>query len=148
MTRGRLEGLVLLALALGYWRWAHRIPPFGVSDPVGPIAFPTLLAAALAAAGILLIVTREEPEPAPTRAGRPLQVTLVFALLVVYAVLFTRAGFLLATFLFLSGTIALFAPAWHWRIPIYAALVTGLILVLFRWGLGVMLPPGVFGPGM
>lgn len=146
MSRGRLEGVILLALALGYWRWAHRIPPFGVRDPVGPTAFPTLLAAALAVAGILLLVTPEEP--APTKAGRPLQVTLVFVLLVVYAMLFTRAGFLLATFLFLSGTIALFAPTWRWRIPVYAALMTGLLLVLFRWGLGVTLPPGVFGPGM
>lgn len=143
MSRDRLEGLALLVLAIGYWQGAHRVPPFGVRDVVGPSAFPTLLAGVLGIAGAALVISGRPEEKAP--GGRPVQVAAVFALLALYALLFERLGFLLTTFLFLSGTIAVFAPAWKRRIPVFAAVLTAILWMLFGWGLGVTLPRGLFG---
>lgn len=143
MSRARLEGLSLLVLAFGYWRWAYRVPPFGVRDPVGPSAFPALLALVMAVAAVMLLLRPVEGEARVN--GRPVQVIAIFTLLGLYALVFERLGFVASTVLFLSGTIALFAPAWRWRIPLYASLLTVALHVLFRWALGVSLPPGLIG---
>ncbi len=143
MSRDRLEGLALLALAIGYWQGAHHVLPFGVRDVVGPSAFPTLLAGALGIAGAALVISGRPGEKAP--GGRPVHVAAVFALLALYALLFERLGFLLTTFLFLSGTIAVFAPAWKRRIPVFAAVLTAMLWMLFGLGLDVTLPRGLFG---
>lgn len=140
MNRDRVEGLALLAFAVACWRGAYRVPPYGVSDPVGPTGFPIVLAAALGVAAAALIIQPSAQEA--RQQGRPVQIAVVFGLLGLYILLFERAGFALSTFLFLSTSIALFAPRWGWRIPIFAALLTGTLQLLFANGLGVALPPG------
>lgn len=59
--------------------------------------------------------------------------------------LFERAGFTVSTTLFLSASIALFAPRWGWRIPLVALALTAMLYLLFAVGMGVLLPPGPLG---
>ncbi|MBI2868071.1 MAG: tripartite tricarboxylate transporter TctB family protein [Chloroflexi bacterium] len=134
---------MLLALAAAFWRGAYRMPAYGITDPVGPAGFPILLAGALGlTAGVLIVRPRAEER---AQRGRPLHMVIVFGLLTGYILLFERLGFLLSTVLFLSSSIALFAPGWRWRVPLFAIVLTSLLQLLFGYALGISLPSGLLG---
>jgi hypothetical protein len=56
MRRDWIAGVVLLALAAGYYRMAVSIPRSQLSDVVGASSFPVLLSAALATLSVILIL--------------------------------------------------------------------------------------------
>ena len=137
MNRDRVEGLVLLTFAVACWWGARLIKLHGISDPAGPSAFPKLLAFVLGATGAALLMSPSPPKV--EEKGRPIRIVAVFGMLIFYALVFERVGFLVSTILFLSGSIAIFAPNWRWRIPLFAVLLT-MTLGLVFWALGVPLP--------
>ncbi len=57
MRRDWIAGLVLLAVAAGYYRLAMDIPRSQLSDVVGAATFPRLLAIALAILSAILVLT-------------------------------------------------------------------------------------------
>lgn len=143
MIADRAEGAVLLALAAIYWREAYRVPPYGISDPLGPSGFPCLLAAALGITGLVLVLRPTAGAPPPVTARR--RVVTLFALLALYAALFGVAGFFAATTLFLAAAIVLLAPSWRWRVPVLAVALTIALWLLFVKILGVEVPVSPLG---
>jgi len=98
----RLTGLLIAALAVWYGWMADNFEE-GFGDPVGPSAFPKLLAVPMGLFALYLIV-RPDPEPRwPT--GRPLLRQIgMMAALVGYPLILEPLGFPLATAL---GVIAM-----------------------------------------
>ncbi|NDY90016.1 tripartite tricarboxylate transporter TctB family protein [Ideonella livida] len=140
MSSDRLLGLACVALgaAMAWAAWGYAAP---ISyEPVGPRAFPLLLAAVLAGAGAWMAL---RPGPhvsglatAPWRVLGP-----VIAAIFAYALLFEFLGFVLAT---LVMTVPLGrAFGGNWRQGLIAGLALGLgQYLLFDTLLDVVLPTG------
>ncbi|WP_313311460.1 tripartite tricarboxylate transporter TctB family protein [Pulveribacter sp.] len=92
----RILGVLALALALTMAWMAQAYQAEFSYEPVGPRAFPLLLAALLALAGMWLAVRPgRAAQPAAWRPAPAL--LLVVAAMVAYALLFQTLGFVLAT---------------------------------------------------
>lgn len=91
----RILGVMALALAAAMAWMAQGYQAEFSYEPVGPRAFPMLLAAVLALAGLWLAVRPGKGSGAP---GRPAPTLLLVMLaMLVYALLFQTLGFVLAT---------------------------------------------------
>ena len=97
----RILGLLCLALAAAMAWAAHGYAAEISYEPVGPRAFPTLLAAVLALAGLWLALrsTRAAAGAAQgaTHGGVGLPLALTVGAMLAYALLFQWLGFVLAT---------------------------------------------------
>jgi putative tricarboxylic transport membrane protein len=140
----RTLGAVCVVAAAGM-AWAARDYAAAISyEPVGPRAFPLLLAALLASGGLWLVLR-------PTLRGLavyrdvPLKPTaLCAAAVLVYALLFELLGFPLATALMALPIGIAFGGSWKQSLAAGAGL--GLALyVLFDKLLDVVLPTGLLG---
>lgn len=159
VSRARAEGLVVLALALGYLWQARAIPSlYQMPGVPGPTAFPTLVGIVLAALGTWRLVRgagrQEAPagepaaEPAaggasPARSGR---FYAMWAVVLAYLALMPALGFPVATVPMLA---ALFVLLGERRVAVAAGLSLAATAVLhlgFAKGLGVQLPLGVLAP--
>ena len=91
----RLTGLLIAALAIWYGWTANNFEE-GFGDPVGPSAFPKLLAVPMGLFALYLIV-RPDPEPRwPVGAARLRQLGML-ATLVAYPLVLEVLGFPIAT---------------------------------------------------
>lgn len=145
MIRGdRIFGTVMIVLALGYILSASGIPTSFMSDPVGPRAFPYMVAGVIIVTSVAMIL---RPDPDAEWPVGPMLLQLAVALVVLagYAKAIGPLGFLAPT--------AVAAGILSWQIggrPLRAAaagigLSVGLF-VLFRviLGLGLRgLPAGM-----
>ena len=137
----RILGAACVVGAVGMaWAAVDYVAPFSY-EPVGPRAFPWLLAALLAAGGIWLII---RPEPGDKWLGGvslgalALAVAAVFA----YAFLFQWLGFPLATAL-MAVPIGM-AFGGHWLKSLIGGIVLGVLFyLLFDKLLDVVLPSGL-----
>ena len=150
----RRAGWCLLVLGLAALATVPR--PGVVAGVLGPGVLPSLVAAALAAAGLALVLSRRagrrgaRPEEAPAWPGpagsKRLLVTA--AATVAYVAALPRAGFPLASAAYVA------AMAWYlgerralvavaWGLAVAAALWAGFVR-----GLGLPLPAGPLGPGL
>ncbi|WP_353981084.1 tripartite tricarboxylate transporter TctB family protein [Salinicola endophyticus] len=136
----RILSLLLLGLAafIAVQAW-HLEVPFSY-DPVGPKAFPLLLAGLLALLAVVLFV-RPGPNGEWPSGALLLRLLVVMGLLVVYAALFIEAGYLLIT------ALVSVAIAWLFGASPLKALVGGVLLalgsyLLFTYALGISLPTG------
>ena len=138
----RVFGIFLLLVAVGgiYFGWGLTAP---ISyEPVGPRAFPLLVFALLAACSLGLIISRR---PVTTWAPPPVlrRVAAVFGVILGYAFLFDRLGFVLATILASIPLGMLFGGTWKQSVVSGAALGIGLF-VFFDRLLDVALPTGLW----
>lgn len=139
----RLTGLILAAFAAWYG-WTSGDYQAEFADPLGPAAFPALLAPPIGLLGLYLAL---RPDPAPVWPGRRVLAAqaVCLVLLVLYALALLPLGFLLST-----AVLAAFLAAMLGARPVPAA-VSGLALSLgcyglFTWALELPLPAGtVFG---
>jgi hypothetical protein len=166
-TRTRVEGLVILLVALGYLWEAHNVPEFyQVPGVPGPTTFPRLLGIVFALAGLWLLVspkelmaskkedrvTRNAGAAEPNAAiGRGLlrrmasgwHFCALWAVILAYLWTMPDLGFPVATFLLLVAFIFLLGETrWH-VVAGLAAAATILIYVCFKLGLNVRLPLGI-----
>lgn len=140
LAADRLLGIVLIGLAAFVAVQAMQLEvPFSY-DPVGPRAFPLGLAIILAVLSCVLIVKPGSNEAWP---GRQLgmKLLLVLATLLVYALLFTKLGFIITSLLAVTSLARIFGAAWG------KALLTGALMAvvsyfLFAHALGISLPSG------
>lgn len=139
----RLLGAACVALALGMALAARPYAAQFSYEPIGPRAFPLVLAGLLAAAGLWLLL-----RPAAKAAGtRPLPLLAIGACwltLMLYAVLFQRLGFVIATALLSVPVAQAFGGTWRQGIATGVGLGLGLYL-LFDKALDVVLPLGLMG---
>lgn len=138
----RLLGLCLLGLAAFVAAQALRLEvPFSY-DPVGPKAFPLGLAILLAGLSLVLVVKPGDNGHWP-HGALGLKLLAVLGVLLVYATLFTRLGYIATSLLAITLLARLFAAAWG------KALLTGVLMAvgsyfLFTRGLGISLPHGLW----
>lgn len=133
----RITGVIILALSIWYgWTAGDYEASFG--DPLGPAAFPRLLAVPAALLSLCLILF---PGPAPEWSrGRALARQLAaLAVLIAYALFLENLGFLLATFLAVMLIGRLLGAAWP-RAGISALVMAPLLFLLFDKLLGLPLP--------
>ncbi len=140
----RILGLVLLVLSTAYAIGAWTMEVGFLSDPVGPRAFPYLIAAIMGAASLWLIL-RPDPDPAWPARGFGVRLGLVLLSLVAYAYLLVPLGFIVTTALEMTLLSVLFGAR-----PDQAAAgglsFSVLVYLLFTRVLGVPLPVGkIFG---
>lgn len=138
----RLLGLCLLGLAAFVAVQALQLEvPFSY-DPVGPKAFPLGLAILLAGLSLVLVVKPGDNGHWP-HGALSLKLLAVLGVLLVYATLFTRLGYIATSLLAITLLARLFAAAWG------KALLTGALMAvgsyfLFTRGLGISLPHGLW----
>lgn len=166
VTRARVEGLAILALAAGYLWKAQDIPSlFETPGVPGPAAFPKLIGLILAASGILRLIVSPRDESAAQREssespkggardeGAPpaapfwqktsWRLGAMWAVLLLYLLLMPVAGFPAATGLALAALFWLLGEQRWWRAAGLAVASTALMHAGFAWGLGVKLPLGI-----
>ena len=140
----RIAGGLLLLLSVGYGLKATRLQADFLADPLGPRAFPLLLAVSLGVFSLYLIV-RPDPDPAWPPAhvlGGQLGMLLSF---VVYSYALAPLGFLLATTLEMAWLSRLFGAGW--RTGLLGGLgLAAALYVIFVFGLGIPLPLGRWWP--
>ena len=138
----RLLGAACVAASAGM-AWAAQGYAAAISyEPVGPRAFPLLLAGLLAVGGAWLLVRPTLRGLAPYR-GVPLRATLLAAAAIaVYALLFEVMGFVLATAAMAAALGLVFGGSLRQSLIAGAGLGLALYL-LFDKVLDVVLPTGV-----
>ncbi|MDT8345094.1 MAG: tripartite tricarboxylate transporter TctB family protein [Thermohalobaculum sp.] len=139
----RIFGGIGLALAAFFIWGATQIELSFISDPVGPRTFPIIIAALLGLAS-LVILLRPDAEPDWPKAGRLLEIAGAVAVMVAYALLLPKVGFLIATAA-ASGILT-------WRLgtrplqAVVAGVLTSLgIYTVFHLILGLSLAKGPLG---
>jgi len=135
-------GVMLFALALfvGYRAWQMDVP--FAYDPLGPRAFPLVLAGALAVMSLVMI-WRPAPGTGLPRGTTALKLVGVLGILFLYAVLFTRVGYLSTTVIAMAVLARIFGASW------IKAVITGALLALgsyglFVYALDIVLPAGTW----
>ncbi len=142
----RITGVLLLLLSAGYGLEALRLQADAgyLADPLGPRAFPLLLAVSLGILSLYLIL-RPDPDPhwpPPHVLGGQLAMLVSF---VVYSYALAPLGFLLATTLEMTFLSRLFGASW--RTGFLGGLGLAVTLyVIFVFGLGIPLPLGSWWP--
>ena len=139
----RVLGVVVLLVAAAMG-WAARDYAAVVSyEPVGPRAFPLLLAALLAVCGAWLALRPSAQADFSLASLKP--VMLCAAAIVIYAGLFQLLGFIIATALMAVPVGRLFGGSLR-QSAVYGALLGAVLYVMFDVLLDVILPLGVLKP--
>ena len=144
-TLKRLELYILLTLAalavFVVWE-AARMPSGTLSLPgpgMLPLALGTLLA--MSSLALILLSRRADPEAeGPIILGNR-QVVISFLVLLGAGLLFERAGFIVASTLFLFLQLLMLSPLGWWRAMSAAVVTTFALHYVFQGLLGVQLPP-------
>lgn len=135
-----IVGLVLSALIIAS---AFFIRESFIQDPLGPRAFPIVIAVVIALACIAIIL-RPDEEPEWPQLSKMLEIGVAVVVLIAYAELLPVVGFIIST--------AIAASFLSWRLgtePLKAAIagvvISGGIYVVFRLILGLSLARGPLG---
>ena len=111
LTKNRLTGIVSLILGGVYFYATSRLVVPAVADPIGPKAFPYLVAVGLMVVGLLLVLKREKVTEKnravifdlKTEKGLMLRIGLTCVAGLVFGVILEPLGYLTATFLFMTA---------------------------------------------
>lgn len=145
-----IGALVFLGIGFLVLREAQRLQAYASSVYVGDHTFPGILGILFVVLGALLLIqswglrrgAKTAASPALTAATSRVRLLLCLAVLFLYAVLITAAGYVLATFL---TSLALFRliGGYRWLVSISCAVVlTGCQYILFIYWLQIPLSNG------
>lgn len=144
MNSDRWLALMLLALGATYGYAASLFTTTALGDPVGPSAFPLVLASFLVFFSLLLLI---KPGPASFGfTGKPFfRLGAVLLSLLGFVVLVEWLGFIITTIVTMT-TLALIFQGPRW-VSLLCAVIFGVATyVIFDLGLGLSLPAGsLFG---
>lgn len=139
----RIFGLVGLLLA-AFFAWsATLIRESFISDPVGPKAFPIIIAVVLGLASLVPLL-RPDDAPAWPTFDRLLEIAIAAAVMVAYALLLPEAGFVIATAFAAAFLTWRLGTAPLWSLVVGASTSIG-IYVVFHLILGLSLARGPLG---
>ncbi len=166
-SRDARAGLVAAVLGAVYLVAAFQIEPDpSTTSVVGPQVAPLVIGFATVLCALALVVrglrrpdapagsSGAETESAPAgpvsvptgwHAMSQQHVLVVFGILAAYIVAFIPLGYLLSTFAFLVGLTTYVERNKLLRNCVFAAVFSGVVYVLFNYGLRVTLPPGLLG---
>ena len=144
MTSGdRIWGIVILIFGGAYLIEGIRIPPAAFGDPLGPRIFPTILGISMAACGAYLLI---KPEPRGAQPilvrGSFIQVLILCALLLLYAISLPWLGYLLATLLLVWMAALIMGERSLIKGLVISALFSTGVFLLFTRVLTIPLPLG------
>lgn len=133
----RIVGLVILAAAIWYGVTAGTYEAsFG--DPLGPAAFPVMLSVPVAVLSLFLLI-RPDANPDWARGAALLRQVAAICILVNYALLLERLGFLFVTFLAVALLGRLLGSQWG-KSVVSGAVISLVLFVAFDQVLGLPLP--------
>lgn len=139
----RILGIAALALALFLLVFGYGLKAPFAYEPVGPRAFPLLLAAIIGLCGLRLVI-KGGGRVEPNQAGANPRILAMIGLVFVYALSFQWLGFIIATTLISTLVGRLFGGTWAKAGG--GSLVMSIVLFfLFDRGLDVVLPTGLLG---
>ena len=140
-----------LILAGAYFYATEQLPSLEIGDPLGPKAFPRLLAGGLVLTAMLFLfeILRarkvKAPKAAPVSAEEdaPVIVGGVALWTLLYFVMYERLGYIVATMTYLVVLMAYFNRG-KWVANVLTAVLFPIIsYFMFTKLLGVNLPPGI-----
>jgi putative tricarboxylic transport membrane protein len=141
MTSDRVLGGICVAAAVAMAAAASQYVSEISYEPVGPRAFPMLLAVLIGIAGLWLVI-RPSDHSAAVAAGRGAALVGCIVATVIYTVLFQALGFTLATALMAVPVGVAFGG--DWRRSLVGGIGLGLgFYLLFDKVLDVVLPTGL-----
>jgi putative tricarboxylic transport membrane protein len=138
----------------GFALWkAFEIEEPSAYRPMGPRVFPILISTSLIVLGLLFVVQTlrgtdvavEEHVAGELREADHKQAALIVGLLVAYAMLFNRAGYVVATTVFFPAVARVLGSRQPLRDVIVAALLAITAFLVFTRLLSIDLPVGVLG---
>jgi putative tricarboxylic transport membrane protein len=143
----RIFGVILVALAASVALLAQNLDVPLSYEPVGPKAWPIVLAVLLALTGVLLTLRAEDGEHAVFPRGLLLnRVLAMIAAIGAYAVAFEPLGFALSTWLITIALGRIFGGSWP-KVVVAGGLLGVALYYGFDRLLGVTLPAGPLGIG-
>jgi putative tricarboxylic transport membrane protein len=152
MTRDMTAGLVALVTGVLYGASTFRIPVFEAGDPIGPRAFPFMVAAVVICCGAALVLKElGRTERARFSWGLRSERGVWFRILltigggIIYGVVLDWLGYLIATFLFLIFVASFLNVGRHRQNVILAAAFSLVSFVGFAVILKLSLPRGILG---
>jgi len=149
MFADRMICAVALLLAAVYLYATAQIPSLQIGDPLGPKAFPRLLGAGLILSAVLLFIEtlRGGPRNGAPPIGEERKSFWIIAAVVgwttLYLVLFEKAGYALASAVYLLGLMLYFNRGKWLANVLTSVLFSTLSYLAFTKALGVTLPQGV-----
>jgi len=139
----RVLGVFALVLAAFLTAFGYGLEAPFAYEPVGPRAFPLLLAFVIALCGLRLVFKGGNPvEPNP--AGANVRILIMVGLLAAYALMFQWLGFIVATAVMTMFVGRLFGGTWV-RCILGGVLMSVFFFLLFDKALDVVLPTGILG---
>ena len=132
---------ILFAVFLGVFGYDLEAP-FSY-EPIGPKAFPLLIAVIMAICGLILTVKGGNEAEANTKSAN-LRILTMVAYIVLYAFLFNILGFVVSTALMTIFVGKLFGAKW-WQAIVGGVVMSVLFFLLFDRTLDVVLPQGILG---
>lgn len=137
-----MASLLLLAVAAVYTQQSFLIVRGFAGDRLGPAFVPRLLAAALALLALTLLgrAARGRSDPNPPPPARTGLLTVVVLLLVAYAAVMPRVGFLVATPALLAAVLLALGVREAVSVFLAAVGLTAALYGVFGRLLGVLLP--------
>lgn len=140
----RLVGALLFALAVAYGLVGRGYESAFTSDPLGPSAFPQLLAGLLAVTALVLLF-RPGPGVEWPRGLALLRQVVAVGVLLAYAFVLEPLGFIPTTAVAIA-VVALQLGARYGHAALLGVAVSAVLFVLFDLLLGLPLPAGaLFG---
>ncbi|MFT4192152.1 MAG: tripartite tricarboxylate transporter TctB family protein [Comamonas sp.] len=137
----RILGLAALLLSAFLAWFGHGLEAPFAYEPVGPRAFPMLLAGVIGLCGLRLVFKGGNPAQ-PNPPGANSRIVLMVVLVAAYAWLFQWAGFIIATALAATFVGRLFGGRWG-RCLLGGVLMGVFFFYLFDRVLDVVLPLGL-----
>lgn len=145
MTRDRATGLFALVLGCAIAFFTSRLPGSTMAGDIGPKAFPYISAGILVFCGIGLIINGKNASPAYYTKEQFKRLALIFGTVMAYVVAMHYMGYVIATFVGLLVLCTMFSQGKGiavWKRVIFAAVVTGVLYVMFVSVFKIPLPGG------
>jgi putative tricarboxylic transport membrane protein len=140
----RIWGIVILIFGSVYLVEGIRIPSAAFGDPLGARIFPTILGISMAACGAYLAIKPQSRGEQPILVRRSfLQVLILCALLLLYAVSLPWLGYFLATLLLVWMAARIMGERSFIRGVVISALFSAGVFFLFSRVLTIPLPLGL-----
>jgi len=141
MLNDRWLGVFAIGLSVFLFWFGHGLEAPFAYEPVGPRAFPMLLAAIICLCGLILLIKGGSPV-APNTHSANFRILLMVAIIAAYGMLFQLLGFIIATTLMTACVARLFGGTWL-RSATAGILMGVIFFFLFDRLLDVVLPSGL-----
>jgi putative tricarboxylic transport membrane protein len=111
LTKNRVTGLVSLVLGIIYFFATRNLPDSAVADPIGPKAFPYIIATGMIIVGLILSLKQEQLTEKnravifdlKTEKGLMIDIGYTCLAGIIFGLILEPVGYLISTFLFMTA---------------------------------------------